>query len=156
MKREKRKYTWSRSFGVPAQVFGEIYYSLKNRNEQELVRTARSPRSPLHKLFEWDDKAAAQEHRLVQARVMISSLQVEIIDAKGKPRNIVAFVRSVKRGGHVPIMRATREDLTSAMQECWKEMVRFRARYRHLEIVQEVIHAINSVERRMSRMKKAA
>jgi hypothetical protein len=150
------KYKWSKRFSVPAQVFGEFYYSLKKRTPEELVRAAKSPRSPVHKLFQWDDKAAAHEHRLMQARVMVNSLQVEIISPKGKPSQVIAFIRSSDRGRHVPTMEATKEDLNEALQECWRDMLAFRARYKNLEIAQGIIQAIDDVDRRLRRSTRKA
>lgn len=155
----KYKYGWSnRRFPVAAQVFGEFYYALRKRTPEELVQAARSKRSPVHKLFEWNDKRAAHEMRLVQARVMINSLQVEIITPKGKPGQVLAFIRSSNHGRHVPTLEASREDVTAAMRECWKDMLAFRKRYGHLEIASTVIAAIDDVDRRLRRtqQRKAA
>lgn len=151
------KYAWSnKRFPVAAQVFGEFYYSLKKRTEEELVKAARSKRSPVHGLFEWNDRKAAHEMRLVQARVMINSLQVEIITPKGRPGQVLAFIRSSSLGRHVPTMEAAREDLTEAMRQCWKDMLRFRKRYKHLEIAGPVIAAIEDVDRRLRRTQRKA
>ena len=121
MKRREYNYSWSRSFGVPAQVFGSVYYSLRKRTAEELVKAARPKRSPIHKLFEWDDRIAAAEQRLIQARVMINSLQVEIITPKGKPGNVIAFIRGSKLGRDVPTMEANREELRSEERRVGKE-----------------------------------
>ena len=152
------KYSWSRHFGVPAQTFGEFYYGLKKRTPEELVKAARSSRSPVHKLFEWDDRRAAVEHRLLQARVMVNSLQVEIITPKGKQEQVMAFIRSSDRGQHVATLEASNEELTEAMQECWRDMLAFRARYKNLQVASSIVAAINEVDRnlRRRRARKAA
>lgn len=41
-----------------------------------VVEDARDPQSPLHDLFEWDDAKAAYQHRLDQARAIITSVRV--------------------------------------------------------------------------------
>lgn len=52
-----------------------IRASLSGRLTPEaVVADARSPNSPLHSFFEWDDSAAAQEHRLQQARGLIRTV----------------------------------------------------------------------------------
>jgi hypothetical protein len=145
------KYKWTRRFSVSPQVFGEFYYSLPKRSPEELLRAAKSKSAPVHKLFNWDDKAAAHEHRLLQARVMVNSLQVEIITQKGKPGHVLAFIRSSDRGRHVATLEASREELTEAMQECWRDMLAFRAKYKNLEIASSVIQAIDDVDRRVRR-----
>lgn len=156
MKTAKYKYSWSRSFGVKAQVFGEFYYSLKKRTPEELVKAARNKRSPVHRLFEWDDRAAAHEHRLIQARVMVNSLQVEITTPKGQTGQVIAFIRGSKLGRHVATLEATNEEVTDAMQECWNDMLRFRRQYKNLEIASTVIAAIEDVDRRLRRTHRRA
>lgn len=44
-----------------------------------VVDAARSPASPLHALFTWDDATAAEERRLEQARGLIRSYRVAIV-----------------------------------------------------------------------------
>lgn len=156
MSAAKYKYSWSRGFSVKAQVFGEFYYSLKKRTPEELVKAARNKRSPVHRLFEWNDRAAAHEHRLIQARVMVNSLQVEIITPKGQPGQVIAFIRGSKLGRHVATLEATREEIGDAMQECWNDMLRFRRQYKHLEIASAVIEAIEDADRRLRRMARKA
>lgn len=44
----------------------------------EVVKAAKSPDSPLHKFFTWDDTQAATQYRLAQARNLINHIRVEI------------------------------------------------------------------------------
>jgi hypothetical protein len=43
-----------------------------------VLHEARNPRSPLHSEFTWDDKVAAHEHRLAEARRIIALYWTEI------------------------------------------------------------------------------
>jgi len=43
-----------------------------------VVELAKVSTSPLHEFFDWDDKTAAEKHRLHQARQLISALYVEL------------------------------------------------------------------------------
>lgn len=149
------KYKWSRAFSVSAQIFGDFYYGLKRRTPEALVAAAKAKNCPAHSLFEWNDRKAAHEQRLILARVMINSLQVEIVTPKGKPGQVTAFIRSSDRGRHVATLEASPEELTSAMQNCWRDMVRFRNQYKNLEIASTVIAAINEVDRHLRRRKAA-
>ena len=45
---------------------------------ESVVAAARDPQSPLHDRFEWDDTAAANAWRLVQARQLIRSVHVNV------------------------------------------------------------------------------
>jgi len=45
---------------------------------ESVIAKARNPKSPLHDRFEWDNSAAAHQHRLQQARGLIRSVMVTI------------------------------------------------------------------------------
>lgn len=51
-----------------------------------LIKAARSARSPIHQLFEWDNKTAANHYRLTQARHMLSHLEIEVVIEDGPVR----------------------------------------------------------------------
>ena len=52
----------------------------------EVVHIAKDEESPLHPYFEWDDKAAGHEYRLIQARQLLRRVRVEYDD---KPVRLV-------------------------------------------------------------------
>lgn len=56
---------------------------------EDVVAFAKSPKTALHKKFEWDNTKAAHEHRLWQAREMIVHVRVFIKTAK---REVQVFV----------------------------------------------------------------
>lgn len=45
---------------------------------EQVVEEASDPANPLHEEFEWDDAAAAVQHRLDQARALIRSMRVVV------------------------------------------------------------------------------
>lgn len=45
---------------------------------EEVVRRAKSKRSPLHKFFEWEDEVAAHAYRIEQARELIRSFKIRV------------------------------------------------------------------------------
>jgi hypothetical protein len=45
----------------------------------DVVNSARSPKSPLHRYFEWNDAIAGEAYRLDQARMLIRSVRVSVI-----------------------------------------------------------------------------
>lgn len=61
----------------------EIYEDQGELSEEYVVKAARLKSSPLHQYFEWDDKKAGHMLRLVQARAIITSVTVSILDSKG-------------------------------------------------------------------------
>jgi hypothetical protein len=59
---------------------------------QQIVDAARDEGSALHPYFEWDDGTAAEQYRLMQARTLLRSCQVEVEVENHKVR-IPAYVR---------------------------------------------------------------
>lgn len=45
---------------------------------ENVVKSARDPNSPMHPLFEWDNKVAATKYRLSQARTLITDFYVVV------------------------------------------------------------------------------
>lgn len=62
-----------------------------------LVEAARPPASPLHRFFEWNDSAAAEKFRLLQASHMVRRVMVMVETSTGL-RPVRAFV-SIRREG---------------------------------------------------------
>jgi hypothetical protein len=152
----KQTYSWSRSYGVEAQVFGEIYYNLPERTPEKLLAAAKEKKSPIHSLFNWDDKTAAHEYRLVQARCMVNSLNVEIVSIEGKNDRVQAFIHSSDRGSHVAVFEASNQELDDAEQKCIREMNTFKHRWKSLQLARNVISAINEANQQTSRRRKKA
>ena len=59
---------------------------------EQVVTSARDRRSPLHGCFVWDDKKASEAYRLLQARVLVKSVRLEVTtESLTTPRRIPAF-----------------------------------------------------------------
>lgn len=72
------------------QIVGEYCYELEQKKggkltPKELVEAARDVNSPLHNEFEWDDTKAAQKYREWQARYIISSIELTIVNIPAEP-----------------------------------------------------------------------
>jgi hypothetical protein len=90
------------TFGVSkrdaAMIYKELYHikAKHKRLDQELVlEAARSPRSKLHKFFEWDDTVAANKWRLRQASELIRSVKIEVTNKRTKQTRAVRVFVSV-------------------------------------------------------------
>ncbi len=60
-----------------------------------VVKEARANKSPLHSEFEWDDKKASAEYRLVQARKLIRKVVVRVEkDGVAEKQNVYVHVPS--------------------------------------------------------------
>ena len=150
-------YKWTKQYSVPAQVAGEIIQRLPIRSADALLKVAKVRDNPLHSQFEWEDSRAGQQYRLLQARTMINSLHVEVVDSKNTTRHIEAFVHTVDRSDlYVPTLEANSEELSKAEMDCWRQMKSFRARWKGLEFAREFVSIVNEKERSLSRRRKRA
>lgn len=74
-----------------AEDVGRVIVELTERGNytpEALVQAARSPRSPAHKHFEWDDERAAHQHRLTQARFYQRGIEYSFM-VKGARKKLV-------------------------------------------------------------------
>lgn len=68
-----------------------------------VVDIARDPKHPLHEYFEWDDSAAAQGFRVIQATGLIRSVRVKITTiTDGKPKSVRGFLPASITGRDLP------------------------------------------------------
>jgi len=94
------KYVWKGGAGLKedakAQVVGERLATIERKKgvlkAEFVVDDARNEKSPLHSYFEWDDSAAAKQHRLHQARHLISHIHVKTVGNRDIQHPTRAFV----------------------------------------------------------------
>ena len=98
------KFAGGYSFGAKqAKIFGQELMKIQAESNGELtpkqvVNSARSPKSPLHDWFEWDNDKASEMWRLAQAGNLIRQIDIEIkYDGNNKKRQR-AFVNVMKMG----------------------------------------------------------
>lgn len=117
---------------------------------QAVVDEARSPRSPLHKCFTWDDGEAARLYRLDQAQHLIRKFHV-MTDVDGKPCRAPVFISlSADRNsatGENPYRQAdavtgNRNLLAIAEADALEQLEGVRSRYTYLKSLSDVWDAI--------------
>ena len=151
------RYAWNRPRGVDAQVVGEAVSALAEEHggvcpTAVIVDAAREPASPLHRLFEWDDLAAAEAYRREQARHFIRELRVVEIGDDGE-QHLQAFVHVVRLDGDQPKegYRLTRlivrdsEEYQQVLDEALAGLRAWQRRYGHLQDLEQVFAAIGNV-----------
>lgn len=151
-------YKWRAHAGVsiPAQVAGEELERIRVSNngrlaQEDVVAAAKRKTSPLHSAFEWDDKAAAHQHRLSQAGYLIRKLDVVTVandDEQSKP--IRAFVnvtrdddRSFTSIAHAMSDGELREQVIARAR---KELEDWQSRYDDLIEFSSVFAAIEQLK----------
>ena len=78
-----------------AQIYGERLNELSQKQGEItppiVLADARSPKSPLHNYFEWNNTKAAEKWRLEQAGDLIRSITVEVIKDNGDKEDVRYF-----------------------------------------------------------------
>lgn len=150
-------YEWgSRSFPVAAEVVGKAVEQIAKRTggvcpPGMLVERARPERSPLHRLFEWDDEAAAESWRRQQARMVINSLVLVIEDSESRPPAFV-HVRvqqgDNQREGYAASVEVMADDemRDQALREALSKLRGLKRRFESLSELGPVWQALDSVE----------
>lgn len=106
--------------------------------ENNFVADAKSPSSPLHHMFPWNDRQAAIKFRLIRAAEIIRHVTVTILnkdgtafmDKNGKPLRARAFVKVMNIGGGksfeplgkvlaTPVLRSQIEDEAKRAIDRW-------------------------------------
>jgi hypothetical protein len=156
----RAKFRWSNSRYsgiVSAAVFGKWLTSLPDTNPATVVEHAANRKSPAHKLFNWDDSAAAREFRLTQARLILGSfvIETEIVSGKSKkPRSIsVPYISRSAPGLYEITTDAMRipEKRDFMLSQALAEVKRWRRRYANLSELAVVFAALDEVQARTTR-----
>lgn len=103
-----------------------------------LLEASRDEESPLHPLFEWDDKVAAEKHRLDHARRLIRCVRF-ITEGRDGPVEIPRFhhVKLRPQAGYVPFERVVndRNLATEVLRTGMQRLAVWRQQYAALSSV---------------------
>lgn len=123
-----------------------------------VVEAARRRTSPLHSKFEWNDSAAAEAHRLWQARHLIN-VTVEYIGSGKKAALHRVFVslssdRHQEGGGYRTMTSVVRNKThrERLLEDAFEEMKSFQAKFAGLKELAEVF----AVMRKVGKSRRAA
>lgn len=146
-------------FKVDAGVAHEVVEGIRKKNKgsasaEDIVQAAKAVRNPLHGEFEWNDEAAAHEHRLQQARVMMRAFVIVRSDLKtDRPQRVYEVVREPQEGKHrIKHVYRTIDDImqdtdlrAELLGRALNELISIRNRYRDLQELAVVLRAIDEV-----------
>lgn len=120
----------------------------------QVVNAARDPEHPWHPRFEWDDEAAGEKYRRMQARALIRSIQYE----RRVERNVVrsvAYVRDPDAEPHtqryVSVTRLTTDE-ERARSALVAEFARVGALLRRARALAEMLDMADSVSELVTRV----
>jgi hypothetical protein len=117
---------------------------------EDILADAKHDNSPLHSFFEWDDSAAAQQHRLQQARGLIRSV-VAVYVGNDKPAvRQKAYIHipegktsHYREASHAMSQRSTRE---AVLKQALAELHAWKKRYKDLKEFSALIDIIEMID----------
>jgi hypothetical protein len=122
---------------------------------EDILADAKHDNSPLHPYFEWDDSAAAYQHRLAQARGLIRAVvAVYVDDEKVQPAvRTKAYVHinepsapHYREVSHAMSQAKTRQ---MVLQRAWRELQAWKTRYSDLSEFADLFEVINEVDKHL-------
>ena len=109
-----------------------------------VVEAAHKASSPGHALFKWDDKAAAVEYRLEQARRVLRALEVTVEQCDGHVRKFVVINESGADTYQDLVMALSHADSRAqVLARALSELRAFRAKYAGLKELADVFELID-------------
>ena len=123
-----------------AETIGRRFVALAadgNVTPTQIVEDARPSSSPLHSEFEWDNRKAAEKHRLAHARWLIGAISIEITYEDDSRERTRAFHSVVINGGrgYAPMTRvmSSRNLTEQVLADALKELEGWQRRYGQYE-----------------------
>lgn len=111
---------------------------------QVIVDEARSKKSPLHMLFTWDDKHAAELYRRVEARKVMQQIQIVIDDDAAPQPMFISVIETISEDEEERAYVTTARVLSDAvltrqvLERAYDEMRTFRDKYGHFKELAKV------------------
>lgn len=145
------------------QVYGEELQRIKDKHNgfatpHIIVGEAKTPESPIHECFEWDDKKAGECWRIEQARDLEGHIEVEI-ETKEGPKRTRAFVNlsirkadeEKKENVYMSVEKAMKDDYYRYLylKQAMKEMIVLKQKYSDLNELSQIFSAIDAVQARL-------
>jgi len=126
--------------------------SLKTK---DIVESARSEDSPIHKYFNWDDTKAAELYRRDQARHLINGI-VEVIIEEDEEREIPIFFNIIEEDengsqGYVMVEEVIKngEYKNQLLQKAIQEIKHWQTKYKTLKDLGVIFGAIEKVQKKL-------
>lgn len=132
------------------QVIGEAIHRLAEEHggklrPQHAVEAARNAHHVLHQHFEWNDKVAANSHRLEQARELIRLIRVVDTDDAKQRKERRAFISVTDKGGTsyrnvAEVMESTQLQLR-VLEQAERDLRAWESRYEDLTEICGMVRA---------------
>lgn len=106
-----------------------------------VISAARNPKNPLHDEFQWDDAAAAHQHRLAIARSLIREVRYVSMDTTERVVKEIKYVhdpRVTRKQAYIPLQPAAK-DRQLALDIVLKELDRCLSAIERARKVSEIL-----------------
>ena len=134
-----------------------LYAKRKVILASDLVKEAASAKHPLHGEFEWDDKKAGTKYRLNQARQLIASVRIRILDDGVQLEPTRAYVNikpeendalGLPARGYAPSLLAmgSTNHKMQVLQYAHSQLMGWKSRFGNLKEFAQVVQAIASTK----------
>ena len=157
------KYEFTEGFhnrgGISPQLTGEHLEGLRKKlgrklTAEDVLKSAKAHRSPIHQHFEWDDTEAAKQHRLAQARELVRHVAVLVpVQGEAEPRKVRAFLHVENEESGYESLKTTLKDPEYRKQviaRAFKEFESWQKRYQDLEELAGIFKAAERVRKKAS------
>ena len=160
---------------ISAQVAGEHLEKLRNKlgksvGPSDVLEDASDESSPLYAAFEWNDSAAAEQHRLQQARLLLNNLVVMRIKVQHPNEDLPRIITKVRayhsvvqtdkdghssRGYETTARVMNSSDLRNQLLlDVYTTLESIRKKYKQLKELQGVFQAIDDFKKTIKMSKK--
>lgn len=142
--------TWKSGVGIfhaDAQTVAEEILSIgEEASAKDILDKARDESTELHKCFEWDDSAAAEKYRLVQARNITANLVIRRTEEEIKENKpeIRVFHKPESFSGYKPIQVIVKheDEYANLLKRAYAELHAFKIKYQNLQELDYIISLI--------------
>lgn len=117
---------------------------------EQIVARAKDKKSELHKCFEWDNTAAAEKYRLIQARDVVNHLIVihrDVEDETKAPVQFRVMLKNDRSAGsgykQTIVMMKDEDEYKKLLEQAYSELHAFKKKYQCLSELSEILALID-------------
>lgn len=133
----------------PEACYREIHEIGDEISPEQIVEKAKDDSTELHKCFEWNNDAAAEKYRIVQARQIMRQLVVVKPQEENKPSPtpVRVFMMTDYQSSYKPLelILSKPDEHAALLHRAFAELTAFKNKYHMLSELSDVFDIINRV-----------
>ena len=129
------------------KVYSEITALGDSFSPEQIVEAARDKNSELHKCFTWDNKAAAENWRRHQARMLVAQLVIKTETTDNEPVSVRVIASAASRNEYKPVVKLieVEQDYADLLARAVSELKAFQQKYKTITELREIFEAIDEL-----------